>query len=248
MINLIPLLNFELRKISNRKKYWIIPIFEILFLIATSICSVLYPRIPFLNFSVNVSNQSLSVLPVFLIFLLPITIFMLVSDVYSSEFENNSMKNLLSRPISRFTIFAGKGLSIIVYIFINLLLVLFTTIFLQLAIRNSTYNISIAIVSYILSVFPMTVFVFFSAFIANLVTSSSMCMFLLVVIYLLISGLSLYSSAFSSVVFTNYLSYYTLFLGNVKSMNNILNITFLMLSNLVLFFMFGYFLFDKKEV
>lgn len=246
MKNFKSVISYELTKIKSRKKYYVIPLIEIIIILGIGLLSL--TKIPALNILISIPNLSSYVLPVFLTFFIPITIFMLVSEIFSSEFENNSIKNILLRPVSRLTVYAGKAVSIAIYIFINLMLIYVSTFLVVLIFTGSTYNASAALLSYILSILPMCVLICFGCLIACKINSSSMTMFLLVIIYVFMSGISIYSSKIGSVLFTTYFSYYKLFLGNIMPVGNIINTLFLLLSCMVIFFAGGYILFEKKEV
>jgi ABC-2 type transport system permease protein len=196
----------------------------------------------------DLPNLYFNFLPVLSTFLLPVTIFMLVSDTVSLEFENNTIKNIFLRPASRFNIYLGKNLAITLYVLINLMIVYLASLVLKVAYTMSFDSVLEGFLAYAITIIPLFAFVVFCSFVACKVKSSSLTMFLLLICYLLMAFLSAYSSAIRSVLFVNYIGYYKFFIGNILPIKYILNSTLLILSNVLIFFILGYLIFDKRDV
>lgn len=245
MNNIIKTTKYELSKIFARKKYIAILLLEILFFILAGL--LIY------NFNLEAFTTSLptlffTALSAFLSLVLPITVFMMASDLITLEFENLTIKNIFLRPVSRLDIYISKNLAMCIYMLINLLVIYFSVLFIKLVFSGSAEFFITSFFSYIISIVPISVFIIASCFVATCVSSSSMTMFLLLIIYILLTAASVYSSPLFSILFINYTSYYKLFIGNMMPLKHILTVTFLLLSTSLIFFIMGFLKFDKREV
>lgn len=245
MNSIIKTTKYELSKIFGKKKYTAILFFEILFFIVSGL---LIYNFSLESFTTSLPTLFFTALSAFLLIIFPVTVFMMVSDLITLEFEDLTIKNIFLRPVSRFTIYISKNLAICIYMMLNLLVVYFSILFIKLLFSGSAEFALTGLFSYIVSIVPISVFIVAGAFIATCVSSSSMTMFLLLIIYILLTAASIYSSSLFSILFINYTRYYTLFIGNAMPLKHILTVTFLLLSNFIIFFILGFLNFDKKEV
>lgn len=247
-------INYELKKIFLRKKFLNIIILEMILTAALLVFLFLNDRfsivLPDMNeptmFIFKIPNISFVMLSLLFTTILPLTIFMLVSDNISLEFDNNTIKNILLRPASRFKIYTSKLLAFFIYIIINLMAIFLVMLIVKLAFGQDLRTEIQAFFAFLLTAYPMATLICFSAFIAVNLKSSSMTMFILTAIYIGTGLLSLVSTNLRSVLFVNYLSFYKIIF--TSSFALIINVTFLLLSIGVIFFILGNMSFDKKNV
>lgn len=189
-------------------------------------------------------------LSIFTNIFLPLFIFMAVSEVFSGEVANKSLKLVLIRPISRFKIYISKNAAIAIYIIINLLVVLIASIVstMLLKIGFATQGVTQIIFGYLIDAIPAIVFSLFAAFIAQFFKSSSGALITCILCYLGIEVLSLFTKGFNNIIFTSYLNWYSMWSAGGSSFLRNINTFFMILAYGIIFFTVGYYMFDKKEV
>ena len=268
----------ELRKIFWRAKYWImLVVYAAIGLGAGLIGAYGYnPRtITEFTFSITGPNVVFGALSVYRTFLIPLAVFMLAADVFTHELESKSIKCVLVRPISRFDAYLAKSLAILSYTgialgagFIAAETWQFVTLALSgnavasamsaattsgffggvLAVAEGLPAIAEALASYALTMLPMAAFIAVASFIAVLIRSPALVMFLCIVIYILFAFFGTFYAGAGAALFTTYSSWYRMWFGVRLPWRNLLAASGLLLSTIVAFFGFGYFIFDKKEI
>ena len=227
-------------------------------------------------FSIRGPDPLFSALTIYRSFLIPLAIFMLSADAFTHELESKSIKCALVRPVSRFDVYLAKCLAIFFYIAIALCAgyivvasrqiisailsphiagsaMPFDTVP-QVGAGQGASALSIitvlgeALVSYVLTLAPMAAFIAFAAFVAVLIRSPALVMFLCIVSYIALSFFSTFNTAAGAALFTTYSGWYRMWLGNRLPWRSLLTTAGVLLSTCVAFFGFGYFLFDKKDI
>ena len=93
----------EFYKLISKKKYLVLFIIGALICAGRMGCSMIVSKLSGGRVSVQ-SNMVLEMLPFCTDILVPLIIFMAVTDLFSSEIQEDTMKAVLLRPISRFKI------------------------------------------------------------------------------------------------------------------------------------------------
>jgi len=105
-----------------------------------------------------------------------------------------------------------------------------------------------AFVSYALTLIPMAAYIAYAAFIAVLIRSPALVMFLCIISYLAFAFFGTFFNFAGAALFTTYTSWYRMWLGERLPWRSLITTAGLLLSTCVVFFGFGYFIFDKKEI
>jgi len=238
----------EIIKIFSRNKTKVILSLEIILCFLIALLGIWINRFSISVFTISSPNLPFTMLPVFTGAIIPLTIFMLVSDLFSQEFENNSIKVVLLRPVSRFKIFVSKNLAIVITIFLNLIVMLFVTVMLRFIFRGELAGTHNAVLSYLISIVPMTIFVLMSSLIAVIINNPSLTMFSCISIYVLLITIKIVFSNISAALFVSYNSWYQMWIGSLVPVKMLVNTCFLLTSYMVIFFIIGFLIFDGKEV
>jgi ABC-2 type transport system permease protein len=152
------------------------------------------------------------------------------------------------RPAARFSVYCGKLLAIFIYMAINLAAAFLVCLILALVFQTKSQNHFAAFAFYFVALLPISVVISFSAFISGLTKSSIASMLILIVTFIAMSALSLFSSAFSAVAFTNYLDFHKFIFASGLPLLSALNAALLLISSGVAFFIIGFILFDRRDV
>ena len=242
----------ERDKILLRKKY-------IVFLIIGAVICILWAVLG--NIASNAIGQAsgglrimltpspMGVLPFFLQMLLPLLIFMGVTDLITTEGAEHTMKAMIYRPVERWKLYAAKLMAVMTYVTIYL-----ATVFVLSAILNqllgrglSMTGLVEALASYALTIPTLAVLASFAALVALFGRSGSLVMFLLVVMYLAMSVLTVVFPILSELLFTSYLGWYRLWIGVLPDASRLLHMLAIVVGYGLVFFMAGSLVFDRKE-
>ena len=198
---------------------------------------------------VMLTPSPMGVLPFFLQIMLPLLIFMGAADLITAEGTEHTMKAMICRPVTRWKLYAAKLLAVLSYVTLYLVCVfIISAVLNQLFGRPlSSEGFITALASYALTIPTLAVLVTFAALMALLGRSSSLIMFLLVVMYLIMSVLPIFVPILSELLFTSYLGWYRLWIGVRPGTSRLVHMLIIVLNYGVVFFMAGSLVFDRKE-
>ena len=238
----------EVQKLFLKKKIIVLLIITaiICFLSAFFISSI-QQKLVFV--AIDSVSFPLMTLSIFTNIFLPLFIFMTVSELFSGEVGDKSLKLVLIRPISRLKIFISKNTAIAIYIIINLTVVFIISMLSSTLLNGkSSVNIPHIMFAYLIDVIPAVVLALFASFIAQFFKNSSVAIITCILSFIGIKVLSLFVSGLNNTVFTTYLNWYSIWTIGQFSFLRAINTLFMVLSYGVIFFTAGYYFFDKKEV
>ena len=256
----------ELKKIFWRPKYIVMLVIYALIGLGAGMFSTVSSNLGTLSgafFSLSGPNAMYSALSTYRTLLIPLAVFMLAADVFTHELESKSVKCVLLRPVSRFDAYLAKCLSMLCYIAIALgtgFAVLAARQIISAAIGGSPFQsgplptlpllsmLGEALASYALTLAPMAAYIAFACFIAVLVRSPALVMFLCIVSYLAFAFVSTFYTGVSVALFTTYTGWYRMWLGHRLPWGSLLTTAGVLASTCVAFFGFGYFIFDRKDI
>ena len=198
---------------------------------------------------VALTPTPMGVLPFFLQIMLPLLIFMGVTDLITTEGAEHTMKAMICRPVERWKLYAAKLMAVISYVTLYLVCV-----FTISAILNQTLGrvlsvdaLARALASYALTIPTLAVLAAFAAFVALFGRSGSLVMFLLVVMYLAMSVLPVFFPILSELLFTSFLGWHRLWIGVTPGTTRMLHMLAIVAGYGIVFFMAGSLIFDRKE-
>ena len=191
----------------------------------------------------------MGVLPFFLQIMLPLLIFMGVTDLITTEGAEHTMKAMICRPVERWKLYAAKLLAVMSYVALYLACVFAVSTVLNQAFGRalSADGLLTAFASYALTIPTLAVLATFAALVALLGRSGSLVMFLLVVIYMAMSVLPVFIPILSELLFTSYLGWHRLWIGVQPGASRLVHMLIIVVGYGVVFFMAGSLVFDGKE-
>jgi ABC-2 type transport system permease protein len=239
----------EIEKLYKKKKIIVAAVLSLIFIIIGQVIMVGMREslglrgvgsmeFPTLVLSI-VSN---SIIPLFIAF---VTI-----DSFSSEFSQNVMKIALTRPVSRLKFFTAKIIAIMIFVFANLMFVMFFSIVAGFIFNDNDFNaigFLRLIISYIVTLFPMLVVVMIIVLLCNVIGNGIGVFFTSILIYLSFKVAGMFFYSYSGILFTSMLDWYNFWIMDNIPIIKIIRQFFLMISYVILLFTAGYYLFDKKE-
>lgn len=251
MKTLIAALQGEISKIRYRKKYFVFLILGITICFIWAMLGNLISKVLAENFAVSffITSTPMGILPFFLHILLPFLIFMGISDLFTVEGADKTIKAMLMMPVERWKLFTAKILAVMTYIAFYLLAVLFCSSLFQMIFGDGEVfsKILTSVVSYAIVLIPLFVLACFSAMIALLVSSGTLTMFVLAIAYLILVVLPYLFPVMGQLLFTSYFSWYRLFIGVLPAFTRLANMLLIVFGYGAVFFLGGSLLFEKKE-
>lgn len=238
----------ELQKLCARKKYLVFLIIEIGICLISALVSMLATK--FLNannITLNPTTMPMSVLTFFIEVMIPLIAFMAATDTFSTEYGDRSIKGILVRPISRMKIFISKTLAIAAVAIFNLIAVFAVTTVLELMSKGGMSGFLHSFAAYLLDIIPLFAVILMAVFINQVGKSSTLSMFLCIIIYIILKIIGIFIPQTSGLLFTGYMQWHNLWLGLTLPFGAMSSKIALLLGYGVVFFSGGYYLFAKRE-
>ena len=241
----------EWSKLLSRKKYIVFLIIGLVICLLWAIVGQLITNLMLRHGGVlfTIAPTPMGVLPFFLQILVPFLIFMAVTDLITVEGSDSTMKAMVCRPVERWKLYISKIMATTAYAAFYL-----ACIFIISAVLNQIFGRSltigalfISLASYALSIVPLAVLATFAAFIAILGKSSTLTMFLLLMIYLAKSVLPVFFPLLSEMLFTSYLGWHSIWVGALPGASRLIHMFVIVFSYGIVFFTAGSLIFDKKD-
>ncbi|TVY01235.1 ABC transporter permease [Cohnella terricola] len=239
----------ELSKIAYRKKTWF-------FLAATLLLSIggglllANAQSGFGIGAVTSGDYPIKLLGLFTVFFLPLFVFMGAADLFSGEQGDRTMKILLTRPLSRFKVFASKQISLCLVIAAYLILALVGSAIASLFLSGGLTPNAVLdwAVAYGAAFVPLAALSFIAVFLAQFFSTASGALTVSLLLYVAAKAGALFFPQASSYSPATYLDWHTLWLGNPMAMGQTLNVFMFLVACSILFFTAGFYFFDKKEL
>lgn len=244
----IALLN-ELEKLYKKKKALVAVILSLAVIIIGQL-GVLGVRAGFGIRGAGNAEFPMLVLSVVVNTILPLFTALVTIDSFSGEFAQNTMRITLTRPVSRFKIFAAKISAITLFILTILLLLLILSLITGFLFNVNSASFSVVlktVLAYGVSIFPQFILALGIVLIANLFKSGVSVFFIAILGFLGFKVLGIVFSQYVSLFPTSQLDWYTLWLSQSFPFFKILRQFLLMVGYAIMLFTAGFYFFDKKE-
>jgi ABC-2 type transport system permease protein len=197
------------------------------------------------------SSFPLFILGIVVNFLLPLLIFMTASDLFAGEQGDHTLKIVLTRPITRFKVFLSKNAVVGMLIAIHLAIIFITSVISGLFLEgggNLLSGLWEGIKAYTVSFIPMISLAFAAVFFAQFFKSATSALTTSIVIYLCTKAIPFIFPWLARLLPFTYTDWYSSWLGHTVGIGNIFQAFMYLLSYSILFFVGGFYLFDRKEL
>ena len=246
----------EFKKLMWRKKYIVFIVIGIFICLLWAAIGSLAAgaALRFGGIPLNLLPTPMGVFPFFAQTLIPLLIFMGVSDLLTAE--TLVMKAVLGRPVARWKLYSGKMLAVITYAAIYLACIYIVSVFLNQLMAGlagvggralGARELIDALFAYALTLLPLAVLTVFAGFIALLGRSASLTMLVLIVVYLSMRILPIAMPIFGELLFTSHIGWHRLWIGARPSASRLIHIMTIVIGYGAVFFTAGSLIFDRKE-
>lgn len=239
----------EIEKLYKKKKVLVAALISLIFIILGQL-SIIVLRSGFGVRGTSSLEFPILVLSVVVNTILPLFTALVTIDSFSGEFAQNTMKILITRPVTRLKFFTAKIVAVMLFIFVNLLFVMIFSTITGFIFNSNSYTLQGIIrilVSYLVTLIPMMVFSLLIVLFANILRSGISVFFVSILIFLVFKALGIVFSSYSGLFFTSMMDWYTLWIMDSISFMKIFRQFMMMCSYAILLFTGSYYLFDKKD-
>lgn len=237
----------ELYKISKKKKIVVAAVLSIASVVLAGL--IVAGVNNFMGIKVTGTSEfSILVLSVLNCTLIPLFTLFVCIDMFTGEFVDHTIKQTLTRPVSRIKVFSSKVLAAATFILADLLFVMIVSLAVSFAIQGMSLSVGKVFVAYLTSFLPLFVFALFVIVVANITKGTASAFLISVFAFLVFSGLGMVFGHYQSFFFTSMFDWYTLFIGSYVNWHKILRVLLILCGCGMMFFAGGYYLFDKKDI
>jgi ABC-2 type transport system permease protein len=182
---------------------------------------------------------------------LPLFVFMGAADQFSGELGDRTLKVVLTRPVSRFKVFASKqislGLSIAAYLAAAFVASAASSLLLE-----GTGGLGAAFTAWIpaygAAFLPLATLSIVAVLLAQLFTSSSGALTTSILLYIAAKVAAFFFPQVFTYSPTAYMDWHMMWLGSPMATDQIFSVFMFLLACSILCFTAGYYFFDKKEL
>lgn len=239
----------EIEKLYKKKKMLVSILISFIVIVLGQII-VITMRNGFGLRGVSSTDFPILVLSIISNIILPLFTALITIDSFSGEFSHNTLKISLTRPIARLKLFTAKLTAIIIFVLSNLIFVMIFSIMAGLIFNSNTMSLLSffrIILSYMVTLFPIIVFLLIIVFLSNIFKSGISVFFLSILIFIIFKSLGIIFYKYSGLLFTSMFDWYKLWIMNKLPLFKVFCEFMMMLSYDIIFFTGSYYLFDKKD-
>lgn len=238
----------EFLKLLSKRKYFVFFLIEIAICVIAVLVEVAINKASRGTFQIGYMDLSLAMLTFFITVYIPLVVFMAACDTFSAEIQDGTIRAVLMRPISRFKIYISKVAAVLVMSIIYLVSLFLVTTLLEAFFSQGIRNFWVSIGAYLLDIIPLFVVVLMAAVVNQVTKSSTLAMFMLILIYALLMVAGIFIPQLSGLLFTGYLQWHNIWIGQTIPFGAMLSKIGLLVGYAAVFLSSGYYLFERKEI
>jgi ABC-2 type transport system permease protein len=181
---------------------------------------------------------------------LPLFVFMGAADQFSGEMGDRTLKVVLTRPITRFKVFASKQISLGIYIAAYLAVAFLASAIASFFLQGSLSMGSIGnwILAYGTAMLPLLTISIVAVCLAQFFSSSSGALTTSILLYIAVKVAAYFFPQVATYSPTAYTDWHMMWIGGSMATNQVFGVFMFLLACSILFFTAGFYLFDKKEL
>ncbi len=238
----------EMFKLVSKKKYIVFLVIEICICALVALAQAALSKLTGGVFRIGTFNMSMAMLTFFINVYIPLMIFMAAGDLFPSELIDGSIKAVLMRPVSRFKVYLGKVSAIVMIALIYLFSLFMVTSIFEIAFGGGAFSILENLGAYMLDVVPLLILVLFAALINQVTKSSTLAMFISIILYVLLIIIGIFIPQMSGLLFTGYSQWHNIWIGNMLPFGAMISKIGLLVGYGIVFMCSGYYIFDKRDI
>lgn len=236
----------ELYKLITKKKYIVITIIGALVCILRLGGSVLIAKVSGGEVVIK-SNLVMEMIGFITDILVPLIVFMGVTDLFASEIQEDNMKASLMRPLTRFKVMTSKSLAAFALGAAALIAMFFVCLIIQIISGNSLNAVPQTFAAYLIDVIPIMALVAMAVLINMLSKSPTLAMLLCIVAYAVFKYMNYYVSPIGQMIFTAYSQWHRIWIGSSLPITALMSKTGILFGSVLILYTVSYIIFEKKD-
>lgn len=236
----------ELFKLLHRKKYYVFTIIGILISVIRFGGAVLLARLSKGTLNIR-SSIAMEMLPVAVEIIVPIILFIAVSDLFTHEFSADTMKSCLIQPITRFKLLSVKAAAALTIGVGSLIAMYIVNIVIQSLNGASIANASVILLAYIIDIIPLIGIVFLGIIINVLLKSPASATLLSLAVYAVMKYAGLYVSGADAFLFTSIAKLHALMIGTPLPFGVMICKLGILFGSIMILYSVSYIIFEKRN-
>ena len=233
----------ELKKLLMKKKYLVLTVLGAIICILRIGGNVLVSKITGGEVVIK-SNLIMEMVGFVFDILVPLIIFMAVTDLFASEVQEDSMKASLLRPLTRFKVMTSKSLAVFVLGCMVTLAMFVISLIVQIVSGNSLRSVPITFAAYLINMIPLIAIVSMALLINMISKSPTLAMLLCIVVYVFFKY---YITPVGQMVFTAYSQWHKIWIGNVLPFTALISKIGILFGSILILYTLSYIIFDSKD-
>lgn len=177
----------------------------------------------------------------------PFMVFLAVSDLFPSEIQEDTIKSVLSQPITRGRVLAVKSVAVLIMGCICYFSLYLMCLLMQIISGGGFNNAFTVLLAYIIDLVPLMCVITMSVCISLVLKGPALSLLVSVILYLALTYLSYYNSTVGSFVFTSYLEWHKLLLGSTVPFYVILSKTGIVAGSILILYSISYIIFERMD-
>lgn len=236
----------ELLRLASKKKYLVITILSALICLIRLGSVLLVGKLTGGQLMIK-SNLMASMLSFVTGILVPLVVFMAVTDLFAAEVQEDTLKASLLRPLTRFKVMMSKCAGVWL-LSCAIMLVMFCICFvMQLISGNGLGSTGHLFAAYMIDMIPVIALIGMALLINMVSKSPTLAMLLCIVVYVFFKYLNLYVSPIGQMVFTAYTQWHKIWLGSTLPIGALTAKIGILCGSVLILYTSSYIILEKKD-
>lgn len=236
----------ELFKLLNKKKYYVITIIGILISVLRFGGSVLIAKLSGGTFNIR-SSIAMEMLPISVEIIVPLILFIAVSDLFTNEYASDTMKSCLMQPVNRFNLLTVKAAAALTVGVGSLIVMYIVNMIIQTINGVSPANAPLIFLAYVIDIIPLIGIVFLGIIINVLLRSPVSATLLCLALYAVMKYAGIYVSGADAFLFTSIAKLHALIIGTPLPFNMLMCKLGILFGSILILYSVSYILFEKRN-
>lgn len=236
----------EFAKLIIRKKYIVLTVIGILISFIFLGSNALIAKFTSGEIVIK-SNLIMTMLRLVTDILVPLIVFMAVTDLFAGETQEGTMKASLMRPLSRMKVMASKCLAVFILSCFVMTAMFLSCFVIQLISGSGIENAPFTFAAYIIDMVPVLALIALAMLINMVSKNPTLAMLLCIVVYALFKYMNFYVSPFGQMLFTSYSQWHRLWLGSTLPFGAMLSKVGILFGSVLILSAASYIIFEKQD-
>lgn len=236
----------ELQKLMIKKKYLVITILGAVVCLLRLGGNLLIAKVSGGEVVIK-SNLVFGMLGFVTDILVPLVVFMAVTDLFASEAQEDTLKASLMRPLTRFKVMTSKSLAVFILGCVVMLIMFAVCFVIQFVSGNSLADVPQTVAAYVIDMVPVFALVAMAVLINMIAKGPNLSMLLCIVVYIFFKYLNLYVSPIGQMVFTAYSQWHKIWIGSLLPFGALMSKVGILFGSILILYTVSYIIFDGKD-